>query len=618
MIDFNPYEVEHINFMKKDRYLAFRKMTPAQRQVDITANTTESHYIYTGAFKKPEIDPQKLYSADDLTESIFIQEVRINIELNDWLITNVFRKQNDHVLSRNFKFKYHYVNYQMAERRNLEEKTGLCNKLCVLLDKDYNILFCGLIDQESNSVDESEINFELRIFSFAYLLSKASDVEVALFDKNNVTEYNHDQILGAGVTGELMQRCNNVAALLILETYRYFFGDDPLLVDSFLEIRGRFDSGVSKTGRIVVEKELFPLIKTITGIERNLNFDRCFLTGNDIYAVYSAVKMVKLTSLQLDGTVKIDDVVYHFTETPIITNSGTSPAYNILQYGRLNYDGVSTILMGIHFDADIGSRSFPLIRYYNYKMSVDDNIKPLSEFNDITPCATICNGQDVEAVWVAALSATNSVTATTGDTRFDFWKSETGTYYTKMLPAVVNTGEDASLVIDYKLPDQADYDICSGSGDTLKGEMLKLGDLAQFVCFYEMWYLDVDNDGIIRAKSKAVLRDNIQPVQRGTDISIRPLRRLNMTRKTFDCIDILNMSKPGTDNIQKIYDSLYNLRLYDSPFEEVDSVTVEKTNPGDLVHYQGNGIFLAVECDQVYAPEGFRYSKNKMWRTSYE
>jgi len=495
----------------------------------------------------------------------------------------------------------------------------LSNKLCILLDKDYKILFAGLIDQESNSVNEEDINFELRLYSFSYLLSKSSDVEMALFDNSDVTEYSSSSVIG-WLPGDAARSSKNLIAFFIMESYRYYFGEfeDPVGVLNGI-IASQIPAMSDKTGRIVVEKELFPLIKTISGIERNLNLDRCFLTGNDIYAVYSAVKMVKLTNLQTnEKTVEIDSVVYHFTENPIIAGSGTLPPYGILLYGRLNYDGVSTILMGIHFDADIGSRSFPLIRYYNYKMAVDDNIKPLSEFNDITPCATICNGQDVEAVWVAALSATNNVTATTGDTRFDFWTSENGSFYTKMLPAVVNSGDDASLVIDYKLPIESDYDICSGTGDDLEGKMLKLGDLAQFACFYEMWYLDVDNDGTLRARDKAVLHDNIAPIERGTDIGFKPLRRLNMKRDAFDCLDVLNMSKPGTDNIQKIYDSLYNLRLYDSPFEEVDAVAVEKTYPGDLVHYQDKGTFLAVECDQVYSENGFRYTKNKMWRTSYE
>lgn len=573
MIDFNPYDVKYIDFCKRERYLTFFEMYHGNRANEIATNPDDSHYLYQDAFKI-EIDPQKLYDSGNLTEAIYIQEVRINLKLNSDLIVKLFRKENDYSLSKEYKIQYHYLNYWNAERRNLEENTGLCNKLAVLLDKDYKIIYTGLIDLEDNTAAAENESMELKLYSFTYLLSKVEDIEVALFDKSYVTQYNNVGQFGlngfqwpAGawepppISGERLRVPSNCINLMILEALRYYFGDDRRLIN--YTGPGGYPYGPTlknytpypdaKSGTFYLKKEIIP--QFLPGnIDHYSIYQRfCFRIGNEIYITYS-----------------------EFTQEG---NSRTD-WYKVFKF-YLN-DDLDLLNDTMIFDWEIEA---------NYTTE-----KPVSFWNLFKDHYQINPPAAGEA------------------TQWPGWSD--GSWFNRL--KLIQENNQSHLVIAYNLPAVLDLDICEGSN----GKMLKLGDLARLAFCYEMWYLDItaNQDGLIggyQVEKKYLLDTAYHDNSYVNQIAVLSSKRLILKRPDFSCFDILNLNEEAGLMLKKTYTLLYNRRLYSVPCEEVEAVTPFKHTAGEIASFEGVGKFVVIETQPIYDQSGFQYSKNRMWRLSY-
>jgi len=184
------------------------------------------------------------------------------------------------------------------------ELDSMVNEPC---DKSF-FADTGLIDLEDNTAAAENESMELKLYSFTYLLSKVEDIEVALFDKNNVTQYNNIGQFGlngfqwpAGawepppVSGERLRVPSNLINLMILEALRYYFGDDRRLIN--YTGPGGYPYGPTlknytpypdaKSGTFYLKKEIIP--QYLPGnIDHYSIYQRfCFRIGNEIYITYS-------------------------------------------------------------------------------------------------------------------------------------------------------------------------------------------------------------------------------------------------------------------------------------------------------------------------------------------
>jgi len=577
MIKFNPYDVASILFIKKEKYFDFAALPSTGRAATILADPA-SYYKYEGAFSAPDIDPEKIHDPDNLTEAIYIQEVRVNLKLNSWMEANIFRKENDHVLSNEYKYKYKYVDVFNAERRNLPEATGLCNKMCLLLNKSNEILFVGFIDIAENTITPVDVNFNLKLCSFGYLLNLIKNIEVCLYNKSTVYEYNLDGQFGLNgfkwptgawdpypMSGERLKHPSNIINLYILEAMRFYFGD---VADGWLTSVG-------------------------TGGCRQLK---------DFVNFYMTAKV---------GTIMIKSAIAPPSVYPPDYNTHAHDFYEDISFLRGNY-----IYLGYRFfeTLTVGSFQVDMNYYAYYKLPVSDDLEILSTDMEYFKLFWVELGVDVFADEFKNKMGFDF--PNTPAKRWDEWND--GDFYCRM--KIISQNTTYNLIYEYNLPVSLDFDICE-SGSNAKGIMIKLGDLLQAACAAEMCYIDVVQDAMypFRCKRKKILTitESYQEEWYDDKIVILSKKRMALNRDSFDSFDILNQGETLSLMVKKIYRYLYNKKLYNAALEESVAMVPRIVSPDSVCNFAGHGKFLITQVQPVYDQNGFKFSNVTMWRLSY-
>lgn len=576
MIRFNSYDVACILFIKKEKYFDFAALPSNGRAAAILADPA-SYYKYDGAFSAPDIDPEKIHDPDNLTEAIYIQEVRVNVKLNSWMETNIFRKENDYILSNTYKYKYKYVDIFNAERRNLPEATGLCNKMCLLLNKNNEILFVGFIDISENTIAPVDQKFDLKLCSFSYLLNLVKDIEVCMYNKSNVYEYNLDGQFGLNgfkwptgawdpypLSGERLRHPSNIINLYILEAMRFYFGDTA---DSWLTSPGtggrrqlinHIDFQMTaKTGVILIQNAIASPSVMYDGHYHDFYEDISFLYGNYIYLGYRFFETVPVGNQQVD----------------------------------MNY-------------------------YLYYKLPVSDDLEILSTDKEFVKYFGVGNYTVPQNFSTQFKNHMGFDFPNTQAKRWDEWAD--GGFYCRMKIIAQNT--TYNLIYEYNLPVPLDFDICE-SGSNAKGIMIKLGDLLQAACAAEMCYIDVEQDAMspFRCKRKKILTitESNQEEWYDDKIVILSKKRMVLNRDSFDSFDILNQGETLSLMVKKIYRYLYNKKLYNAALEEIVAMVPRIVSPDSVCNFTGHGKFLITQVQPVYDQNGFKFSTVTMWRLSY-
>lgn len=557
MIRYNPYDVKHVLFLHKDKYQEI-KGTAANARAAVISSDSSNYYLYPGAFKTPELDPEKIYDSGNLKDGIYVQECRLNLKINSWLINNVFRRENNYVLSKSYKYKYKYVDIFNAERRNLPEKTQLSTKMVIFFNKNYEILFVGLIDTEENIGAKLEENFELKLYSMAYLINKVLDIEVCLYDKDCAFMYNDDTQFGlpgtnqqnpqltTQITGKTLKRPHNIVNLTIFEAMRYYFGDNipapgnapPTYLSGFTE---------PETGSLMVQEDIAPSAVFVSSWPYHIDLGVSFMYGNYIYFCFTFPIVIDVLGTPVDG------FIYRYYRHAI--SDSIEVLTDELEYYKT-------------FDAWYGNFAVKFKDTFGY------DIPPDSE-------------------------------------KWDQWVDNP--YYCKL--QVVFTNNHYHLQYNYKLPPVLDFDICEGD----QGKMLKLGDLCKLALAYGKWYIDMAPNGeTFIGRPKRMLCPSAGAVFNYDDnLEILTFKQLSLEAVDFDCFNILNINEMASEMQQKVFKHIYNVNFYGAALEEVTAVTPRIVSADTICTFGNHGKFLIVQTQPVYDQNGFKYSNVTMWRLTY-
>lgn len=282
MIRFNPYDVKKIDFINHQNLPAFIKLNLQERQADILQNTNNYHYIYDKAFKI-STDSEKLFSSDNLTEAIYIQEVRAELRNDSFLNDNVFKKSNAFILPHDYKIQYYYNTVWTSERIGIELETNISNRLVLLMKDDCEILYIGLVDVTDNSINSQDEIIELKLYSQNYLLKKIENITVPMFDKNTVSQYGTTTLFGL-FTGEQLRNPSKMVELYIREAFRYFYyGENETNCFNFNSI-----ADADYISNKYMNKDFIPLQKN--------GYTRYYYSGipNGIWCIFSSPNLLHI------------------------------------------------------------------------------------------------------------------------------------------------------------------------------------------------------------------------------------------------------------------------------------------------------------------------------------